>query len=198
MPSQCCVIKFPPFLKSLFCLLIKWNETTGWALEVRGPLRRIVRAAAPLDCRLRARGPGYLLGNKADPGVSLWESKEEFSDKGKMFSVKFRGGEYDFRTRLSLQCLQRQAAATAASPQFWDSLINQNVLSLSVFLPCQWIAYLSRQGLLLFPKTLLLLHMQGSWVVQDSNQLFSWLSVFFGVRWEGKCLFYFFCDCLVS
>lgn len=35
---------------------------------------------------------GYLLGNKTDPGVSLQELKEEFSDKGekKMFLMKFR------------------------------------------------------------------------------------------------------------
>lgn len=48
VPLRCCIIKFLPFLKSLFRLLIKRNDTRGCVLAVCGSLRWVVRAAVRL------------------------------------------------------------------------------------------------------------------------------------------------------
>lgn len=145
-----------------------------------------------------AHGPGYLLGNKADPGVSLWESKEEFSDKGKMFPVKFRGWEYNLRaascppvSAKSGSSYDRHSSGTLLLTRtFFLSLAFSLVSELPVFLGKVCYCFL---------RYFRFFKCREAGLRRTQNQLFSWLSVFFCVRWEGKFLFYlFFLDWLVS
>lgn len=155
---------------------------------------RVFRTAAQAWLQSVWTVAGYLLGNKTDPGVSLWELKEKFSDKReKMFLMKFRKWGQSIIYGLHLAPLASAKIAISQgggkSPELRKFLISSLSCSCPSMTPCQWTAYIGRQDSPSSPQDAFFLLNTG-WLTCKRVELscFSSSSVFLCIKWAGESL----------